>query len=367
MSKKFLPLILLFVLLISSFISYKVGQESIKNNDEEIEFLYSLNRSELEKLVLIDGPVYVIGHKAPDSDTVCSAIGYASLLNKLGIEAKPMITAKPNNETMYILEKANIQVPEELYDAAGLNIMLVDHSEYSQAVDELIDANIVGIIDHHGVGSVNTGYQVLYNAKPIGSTATIVWMTYLNYGIEIDYDVAYALLGAILSDTSNLTASTTISADIKAVEELNKIVNIDINSFYSEIHERLLSYDGYTDEEIFFLDYKEYESSGIKYGIGAVNAIDEKSASDLAKRMKKAMEECFNTREVDLMYASVRVDNKKIDYIVPANEYSETILKSAFPDYDEFDGTAYIFKSGLGRKSKFVPGLNDYLGAKPHE
>lgn len=364
--KNKLLILLILALIICIPSAYMMGRNSVDSKKDDFD-LYELNKAELEKLVLIDGPIYVIGHKSPDSDTVCSAIAYASLLNKLGIDAKAAVTGDINNETKLILEKAQVEVPEILYDASGCNIILVDHSEYTQAVEGLIDSNVVAIIDHHGIGNVTTGHQVLYNAKPIGSTATSIWMTYLNYGIEIDEKIAFLLLSAILSDTQNLTATTTISVDIEAIKQLNKIVKTDTDDLYNQLHERLLSYDGYSDSEILFLDYKEYESSGVKYGIGAVNAIDEQAASDLAKRMKIALEENFESRDVDLMYASIRADNKKIDYIVPANEYSRQVFIAAFSEYDEYDGCAYIFKSGLGRKSKFVPGLDDYLGAKPHE
>jgi hypothetical protein len=107
----------------------------------------------------------------------------------------------------------------------------------------------------------------------------------------------------------------------------------------------------------------------VKYGIALLSVIDEDAAKALAARMKKALPEGFKTRNIDLMYASVgiRENGEKIDYIVPCDSYSEEILKAAFPDYDEFDGTSYIFRKGLGRKTKFVPGLTDYLGAHPHE
>jgi len=368
MNKKILILVI-GILLACIPVSYSLGRNSLNEKKaDNTEKLYKINRSELEKLVFVDGPTYVIGHKSPDSDTVCSAIAYADLLNHLGIPAQAVVAGDINNETKYILEQAGMQVPEILYDASGCNMILVDHSEYAQAVDGLIDANIVAVIDHHGVGTINTGHQVLYDAKPIGATATSVWMAYLNYGIAIDPQIAQILLGAILSDTTNLTASTTISADIKAVEALQEIVQMeDLEEYYRIMHERHLSYDGFTDEEILFSDYKEYESSGVRYGIGAVNAADEEKAEDLARRMAEVLKETADKMDLDLIYASVRADDKKIDYIVPGNEYSENVLKAAFPNYDEYNGYAYIFRSGLGRKSKFVPGLNDYLAAKPHE
>ena len=288
----------------------------------------------------------------------------------LGYDAQARISEAINRETAYILKEANVEVPEELIDASGENIFLVDHSEYAQSVEGMQDAHIVGVLDHHGVGTVTTGNQVLYEARPIGSTATIIWADYLNYGLEIDKTTAHILLGALLSDTNNMTVTSTTQADIIAKEELSKLAQIDNpDDFYYQLHKEALSYEGMSNEEILFYDYKEYEAAGITYGIGLVNSIDEETSKELSIKMKDALNTGFAGKDVDLMYASVgiRENNEKIDYIIPANELSESILKNAFPDYDEFDGTSYIFRKGLGRKTKFVPGLNDYLATHPHD
>ena len=335
-----------------------------------LERLQQLNRASIENVIIEKEPIYVIGHMSPDSDTVCSAIAYARLLTALGYPAEPRITMPVNHESAYILKEAGTEVPPVLENAAGCSIFLVDHSEYMQAAEGMKDAHIVGILDHHGVGSVSTGQQVIYNAKPIGATATIVWLDYLNYGLEIDEKTAFLIFSAVLSDTDNLTGSTTTEADREAVRVLSEAAGIeDVDAFYAKMHAEKLSYKGMSDEEILFHDYKEYEASGVKFGIGLLDAIDEETASGLAKRMKEALPEGFRTRDVDLMYASVgiRENGEKIDYVVPCDELSESILKSAFPDYDEYDGTAYIFRKGLGRKTVFVPGLTDYLVAHPHE
>ena len=338
---------------------------------QELLDLQELNRQSIAKLQLTDGPIYVIGHKSPDSDTICSAIAYARLLQQLGFNAQPAANGAPNNESKYILKLAGADAPPVLEDASGKNIFLVDHSEYLQATAGLQDANIVGIIDHHGIGSVTTGQQVLYDARPIGATATIIWLSYLNYGQQIDKQTATLLLGAVLSDTGNLTASTVTEADKKAVPALAKIAGIDdVDALYDILHKEAISYDGMTDMEILFLDYKEYEAGGVKFGIGLLNSIDEPTSKELSARMKAILPEGFKTRDVDLMYASVgiRENGEKIDYIVPANEYSDAVFKAAFPNYNDYDGTAYIFRTpGLGRKSRFVPGLTDYLMAHPHE
>jgi manganese-dependent inorganic pyrophosphatase len=262
-------------------------------------------------------------------------------------------------------------MPEELVDASGENIFLVDHSEYAQAVDGMEDAHIVGVLDHHGIGNIATGHQIVYEAKPIGATATIVWLDYMNYGFEIDKQTAYLLLGAVLSDTSNCTISTTTDADRKAVPALAQLAGVDdTDALYKEIHERAMSYDGMSDMEIMFSDYKEYEASGVKYGIGLINSTNEETSKELAERMKNVAEEAMASRDVQYMFASVgiREGDVKTDYIVPMSEESKELMEAAFPHYDEYDGTSYIFRNGgLGRKSKFVPGLNDYFAAHPHE
>ncbi len=337
---------------------------------EQRELLRALNRSSMEKLNLADGTIWVIGHRSPDSDTVCSAVAYARFLTLLGYDAAAAITEPVNNETAFILRSAGASVPPVLEDAAGKNIFLVDHSEYAQAAEGMEDAHIVGILDHHGVGSVKTGQQVAYEAKPIGATATVVWLDYLNCGFEIDSQTAYLLLGAVLSDTDGLTGSTVTEADRKAAEALAALAGVeDTAALYRELHVQKLSYEGMTDAEILFSDYKEYEAGGVTFGIGLQNAIDEDAAKALAERMKQALPEGYKTRDVELMYASVgiRENGEKIDYIVPCDEHAKEVFEEAFPDYDEYDGTAFIFRTGLGRKTKFVPGLTDFLEAHPHE
>ena len=332
--------------------------------------LHEANISSIKNMSIEDGPVYVIGHKSPDTDTVCSAIAYAKLLNMLGYEAEARITGDVDRETAFILGEAGVEVPPVLEDASGENIFLVDHSEYAQSAEGMRDAHIVGILDHHGVGSVNTGHQLVYEARPIGATATIVWLDYMNYGLEIDKSTAYVLLGAILSDTVGLTVSTVTDADEQAVAYLAEKAGVtDTEELAKKLHTEKLSYDGMSDEEILFSDYKEYETSGVKYGMGLINAIDEEVAADLSERMKSAMTDAAEKVDVDLLYATVgiREGDIKVDYIIPLDGRSEEVLKEAFPDYDEYNGTAYIYRSGLGRKSKFVPGMTDFLGAHPHE
>ena len=369
---RFLPL-LIITFCITAVLGYFTGNTGINkptaDTSSVMEELQALNRESVMHMSP-EGTIHVIGHKSPDSDTVCSAIAYARLLNMLGYDAVPNITEKVNNETAYILEQAGVEMPEILESAAGETVFMVDHSEYIQAANDMEDAHVIGVLDHHGVGTLNTGHQVVYQARPIGATATIVWLDYLNYGLEIDQQTAYILLGAILSDTSNLTVTSTTDADRKAVPALAEIAGVsDTEALFKILHEKSFSYEGMTDLEILFSDYKEYEVGTVTFGIGQINSLNEETSKDLSARMKNIAEEACAQKDVDLLFASVgiREDGVKIDYIVPLNDASKQMMEDAFPNYDEYDGTSYIYRTGLGRKTKFVPGLTDYISAHPHE
>ena len=123
-------------------------------------------------------------------------------------------------------------------------MVLVAHSEYAQSVKGLKDANVITIIDHHGDGSVTTGNQLIYDARPLGSTATIIWLRYRSYGVAIDRSAAYAMVSSILSDTKNLLSDATTFTDREALKELSLLAGIkDIGALYKEMFQASLSYE----------------------------------------------------------------------------------------------------------------------------
>lgn len=332
----------------------------------EKEFMIRLNRSELEGLGDISERIYVTGHKSPDSDTVGSSIGYAALLRALGYDAAAVLLGPPNRESAFILETAGLEMPEILQDAAGRTMVLVDHSEYTQSADGLEDAKIISIIDHHGDGSVLTANPLIYDARPLGSTATIIWMKYLNYGVEPDRQTAVMLLGAVLSDTNNLQSGTTTFADREAVRALSALSGIsDTDAFYQKMYRELLSYEGDTDEEIYLSDYKEYEIAGFRVSVGNVNAYDEAGAKDLAERMKKVMPQMKRLAGVDMAFAmiSIKRDDLSVTWLVPAEEEEEAVLAAATWEQADFDGTFTIIKPSISRKADFIPGITDVLNS----
>lgn len=336
----------------------------------EQELNYRLNRSELDGLDEIEGTIYVTGHKSPDSDTVGSSIAYASLLRELGYDARPVVLEDINQETRYILETGGLETPMLLDDASGCNMVLVDHSEYSQAAEGLRDANVITIIDHHGAGSITTGNRLIYDARPLGSTATIIWIRYRNYGIEPDPKTAYAMVGSILSDTRNLQSNATTFADREALKALSLLAGIsDTDALYQELYLASISYDGMTDEEIFFNDYKEYERGGKKFGIGCVNAYDEAGAGNLVERMTNVFSSDDAPNGIDMSFAEISIfhDGISVSYLVPSNEAAAEVIEAAFGNDAVYDGVSYRLEPGISRKQVLVPAITDILEAYPKE
>ena len=338
---------------------------------EEIsrDLLKRLCRSELDGLGEIDGPIYVFGHQSPDTDTVCTSIAYAYILRELGYDAQPAVLGKINHETAYILDAAGVEVPPVLEDAAGKNVVLIDHSEYSQSADGLKDANVIMIIDHHGDGSVTTGNQLIYDARPLGATAVIAWIRSILYGVKLDRQTSLLLLGAVLSDTRNLLSSST-EADREAVRILSEKAGIrDVDAFYSEMFKASLSYEGMSDDEILTSDMKKYETEESAFIIGAVNVYDEAQARAIAGRMKKVLPAVVSLHGAEFGYAQISVyhDDIDVNYIVPSDEMASGLLDTAFGEAGEWENGVYRLEPGVSRRKVLVPRLTDALSLHPGE
>ena len=210
--------------------------------------------------------------------------------------------------------------------------------------------------------------ETIYDARPLGATATIMWIRYRNYGLEPDRQSALVMMGAILSDTNNLQSNTTTSADRAAIKALARLAGIsDVDAFYQNMFRASLSYEGMTDEQVFLSNYKEYESGGTKYAIGCVNAYDEADAKDLAERMRRVIPS--TAPEMDMAFAQISAfhDDVDLSYIVPSGDAAAEVLEAAFGDRAVFDGTSYVFKPGISRKQALVPAITEVLEAHPTE
>lgn len=341
-------------------------QTQLQHTEEEWQNNREILTGLITRVDYKDEPVYVIGHKAPDSDTVGSAIGMAYLLNSLGISAEARITAKLNLETEYAFSEFGLPAPEILEDASGKQLWLVDHSASTQMVNGAEKARIVGITDHHGMGNAENTEPICVLSFPAGSACSIVYKLSEICGVELPKDIASALLTGLLSDTSNLKSSNVSQLDEDAMKKLKTLSGIsDTDGLFNGMKESKLSFKGMDDREIFYSDYKNYEYNGTKYGIGCVEVARPDQLPAMAERMQRVLKtEMENGCEPDFLLYSIYDTNNStgyIGYIGKDAEFIDTLIENVFGGKAEQDGEYLLFKPSLIRKKDIVPPINHYL------
>ena len=232
----------------------------------------------------------VFGHKSPDTDTICSSIVMADLQTKIrGEKVVPCRLGEINEETKFALKKFNVEEPKLIEKVEeGQRVILVDHNEFSQSVEGIENAKIEAVVDHHRINNFETAEPLFYYAQPVGCTSTILFELYKANNIEIPAQMAGLMLSAIISDTLLLKSPTTTEKDKKALAELAKIADIDVNIYGLDMLKAGTNLDKYTEDELIRLDAKKIEKEDIKYVIAQVNTV---SIPDVLKRKAKIEQE----------------------------------------------------------------------------
>ncbi|WP_213993600.1 manganese-dependent inorganic pyrophosphatase [Sodalis sp. dw_96] len=211
--------------------------------------------------------LYVFGHKNPDSDTICSAIIAADWLRHLGKKATPFRLGETNTETHYILSQAGVAAPELLEcSVASKDVWLVDFTDTEQGPDSLVDSNVIGIIDHHRLGTLTTRNPPDAWIRSLGSCATVLWhIITTESDMPFTSSQATLLLGAILSDTVSLTSPTTTDRDRQAVEALFSLTSLDRERFCRELLEAKTDITGLSAVQLMNKDAKRYRINGHEF------------------------------------------------------------------------------------------------------
>lgn len=220
-------------------------------------------------------PNYAVGHKTPDSDSICSAIALSYLKTTLGEETVPARLGELSPETLFILDKFGFEQPELKTSFAGEGIYIVDHSDRIQGPDDIDEATILGIIDHHKLGDITTSTPLEIWVRPVGCTNTIIKMMYDFYDVEIPKNIAGAMMCAILSDTVIFKSPTCTTADIKCVEALAEIAGIsDAKALGMEMFAVKSAVLGTPIRDLVLRDFKDFNMHGNLVGIGQLEVLD---------------------------------------------------------------------------------------------
>ncbi|KRF55980.1 inorganic pyrophosphatase [Bacillus sp. Soil531] len=218
----------------------------------------------------------IFGHKNPDTDTICSAIAYADLKNKLGVDAEPVRLGDINGETQFALEKFNAELPRFVDEVSKETneVILVDHNERQQSANDIDQVRVLEVIDHHRIANFETADPLYYRAEPVGCTATILNKMYKENGVEIEPNIAGLMLSAIISDSLLFKSPTCTDQDVVAAKELAEIAGVDAEEYGLAMLKAGADLGDKTASQLISLDAKEFSMGTSKVEIAQVNAID---------------------------------------------------------------------------------------------
>ncbi len=302
-------------------------------------------------------PIYVTGHKIPDSDSIVSAIAVAYLKNALGEKAVACKQGDINPESRYIVDKFGLEEPVTKTSYKNDRCFITDTTDLVLCPDDILDASVVGVVDHHKLGDLTTSTPLEAWIRPVGCSNTIVKEMFDFYKVEIPADIAGAMMCAILSDTVIFKSPTCTKEDTKAVKELAKIAGIeDPKAIGIEMFKIKSNIDGTPVRELVMRDFKEFNMSGTMLGIGQLESVDismfDPIKDELLEDMKKLKEE-KSLDSVLLLLTDIMKEGSEMLVVSDSQDKIEQAFNTNFSN-----SKAWLEKV-LSRKKQIVPPLEE--------
>ena len=235
-------------------------------------------------------------------------------------------------------------------------IILVDHNEATQAVEGFDQAEILEIIDHHRIGSLETSGPVYFRNQPVGCTATIITQMYDENGVDIPPQIAGLLLAAILSDTLAFRSPTCTPVDENTAKRLAKIAGVDIEEFSTEMFEAGEKLDGKTPEEVFLQDFKVFMCGDIRFGVAQGSYMTRKNLQAAQALLQPYLEEARNKQNVEDLYMLLTDVPKEESVVICTGRYAAEVLSNGFESRPAADGS-WTLPGVVSRTKQFIPAM----------
>jgi manganese-dependent inorganic pyrophosphatase len=311
----------------------------------------------------MEEPIHVIGHKNPDTDSICSAIGYAFLRNALGdIEVRPARAGELNRETRHVLERFSLPTPDLLTAATGCQLILVDHNEVAQALDDIRHGTVLEVWEHHRIGDLQIPSPITFHCEPVGATATLIAEQFFLNDIEPPPSIAGALLAAILSDTLVLASPTTSGKDRRMAPRLAALAGVDVMEFGAELMAARGDIATRSARDLVESDFKAFNFSGNRVGIAQVEVPDTRLLVTRHTELLEAMRQAKVRQNLCLVILIGTDITRKGSHLWAVGERLD-VVERAFHRVLSEEGT---FLEGLmSRKKQIVPVLEAAFATLP--
>ena len=298
--------------------------------------------------------ILVFGHKNPDTDTICSAIAYAELKNKLGKDVKVARLGEINEETKYALNYFKVEKPELVENVAGKEIILVDHNERTQTAEGFEEAKVLELVDHHRISNFNVDEPLYARLEPVGCTATIILKLFKENNLVPSKETAGLMLSAIISDTLLFKSPTCTECDVKAGKELSEIAGVNTDEYGLEMLKAGTALGDKSEAELLNMDMKIFEIDGAKIGVAQVNTVNE---SEVLERKEKLLAEIDNIIAKEglkfFMFAITNILSN--DSVALVSGDGNDIIEKAFGE--KVDSNLVTLKGVVSRKKQIIPPL----------
>ncbi|HFU4086862.1 TPA: manganese-dependent inorganic pyrophosphatase [Streptococcus suis] len=306
----------------------------------------------------------VFGHQNPDTDAIASSYGWAHLEREVfGRDAEAVALGTPNEETTFALEYFGVTAPRvvESAKAEGVNqVILTDHNEFQQSIEDIKEVEVAAVIDHHRVANFETANPLYMRLEPVGSASSIVYRAFKENGVTPPKEVAGLLLSGLISDTLLLKSPTTHATDPQVAAELAEIAGVNLEEYGLALLKAGTNLSSKSAEELIDIDAKTFGLNGNDVRVAQVNTVD------IAEVLERQA-------EIEAAMTAASAANGYSDFVLMitdiVNSNSEILALGSNMDKVE---AAFNFKlennhaflaGAVSRKKQVVPQLTDAFNA----
>ena len=304
--------------------------------------------------------VLVFGHKNPDTDAITSAISYAYLQNQLGVEAEAVALGEVGEETQYALDHFSVPAPRVVETVANETdkVMLVDHNEFQQSVNDIADVEVLSVVDHHRISNFETANPLYYRAEPVGCTNTIIAKLYKEKEVAIPKEIAGLMLSAIVSDTLLFKSPTCTDEDVAIAKELAAIADIDIDSYGLEMLKAGTDLSNKSAAELLDMDAKGFPMGDKNVRVAQINVVDVNDVLSIQAELEQEMLNENHSKNYDL-FVLIVTNILDSDSVILALGNPINAVEEAFNV--TLENNRALLKGVVSRKKQVVPQLTEAL------
>lgn len=310
------------------------------------------------------GNIYIFGHKNPDTDTVVASISCAEFMNYIWKNTEPVILWEINNETRFLLEKFWYKIPTKVEKLPEWSkVLLVDHNEATQTIDNIKDLDIIGLVDHHKFWWFSTSNPIFCRVESIWSTASVIAKIMRESWFKPSSKLAGIMIWAIISDTLFFRSPTTTDEDKKIVEELNKIAEIrNLEDFSMQMFKAKSDLWNISIDNFIKLDYKEFDFNWTKLGIWVIETVDPDYSLNRKQEILEWLKKIKIENKLDLIYICIIDILKESNLTFVIWDEESNILKQIYWK-ETIDNICDLWNI-ISRKKQIVPKLTDFFDNK---